>query len=552
MSIATQVSVSPSSTGAVDELDVLVVGASFGGFYHLDRLRELGFKVKVYEAGERSGGIWYWNRYPGARVDTPGFLYQFSREDLWSDWDYDELYPSWKQVRAYFDHVDRKLDLSRDVRYNTRVVSAEFDEADQRWIVDTENGRRARARFVVMCTGIGAKVHYPDIPGLSDFKGQLHHTGEWPEDGVDLSGKRVGVIGTGATGVQVIQEVAKVAKHLTVFQRTPNIALPMGQRQLDDAGKIEVKNQARERYATRSGTFAGFDFDFAGPSAKEFEFYRPGGLRNLFEELWEAGGFKLWLGTFFDILTEESSNQYMYDFWREKVHGRVRDPKVAEMLAPKVAPHPFGARRPSLEQDYFEVFNQSNVELVDVGSAPIERVTERGVLTSDGSEYELDVLILATGFDTVTGSMSQIDIRCTDGELLRDKWNRDGVDAFLGAFINGLPNMAMINGPLSPNAFWIGPAAVEQQGREIVHLLEHMREQDLTRFESTKEADREWRDHADTLGNATVIPRATGWYMGTNVAGKPRQILAYVGGAPQFLQNYQALRASGYEKLALT
>ncbi|MEK6438258.1 flavin-containing monooxygenase [Pseudonocardia sp. T1-2H] len=335
------------STPTSDELDVLVVGAGFAGLYQLDRLRNLGYSVTVFEAGSDLGGVWYWNCYPGARVDTWAPLYQFSREDLWRDFDFTELYPGWDEVRRYFRHVDRKLDLSKDIRFSTRVIGAEFDEERRQWEVRARDERTGetssvRARYLVLCTGFGSKPYVPDIPGLDTFAGECHHTARWPQGGLDVTGKRVGVIGTGASGVQVIQESAPDAAHLTVFQRTPNLALPMRQQQLDAAANRAMKESYPERFAMRATTFAGFDYDFQDKGALEVSDEE---RTAVYEKLWETGGFVSWLGTFNDIFFDAEANATAYAFWRDKVRARITDPATAEKLAPTVAQHPFGVKR---------------------------------------------------------------------------------------------------------------------------------------------------------------------------------------------------------------
>jgi len=530
------------NTGEVDELDVLVVGAGFAGLYQLQRLRELGLSVKVYEAGSGLGGIWYWNCYPGARVDTHGPHYQFGHPDLWRGFDYDELYPGYDQVRAYFNHVDATFGLSRDIRYDTRVVGATFDESDHTWTVRTDTGRTARARFVVLCTGIGAKPIMPDIPGLGDFGGICHHSALWPQDGESIEGKRIGVIGTGATGVQLVQECAAVASRLTVFQRTPNLALPMRQRKLDDAAKAELRVDMDAQYAERADTFGGVEFDFIGETSAEIP---EAELREIYEELWARGGFRFWLGSFFDVFTDEAINTRVYEFWRDKVRERIHDPVVAEKLAPTVPPHPFGVKRPSLEQNYYDVFNQDNVRLVDVNDTPIRRITENGVLTADGVEHELDVLILATGFDMVTGGLTQLDIRGTEGQTMAEQW-AGGVAANFGTAMHGFPNLLFLYGPLSPAGFANGPTSAEVQGEEVIKLIDHMNRGGLTRVESTAEADAVWRDHTAEITDGTLFPRARSWYMGANIAGKAPQMLNYPGGLPQYRQKWAESRAAGY------
>jgi cyclohexanone monooxygenase len=390
-------------------------------------------------------------------------MYQFSRDDLWRDWKFSELYPSWQEIREYFHYVDKKLGLSRDIRFNRRVNEAEFDPACNRWTVRSSDGSVTRARYFVLCTGLGSKPYIPELPGLSDFAGERHHTALWPQQGLDMAGKRVGVIGTGASGVQVAQEAAGVAAHLTVFQRTPNLALPMRQRKLDDHTIRRMKEDYPRAYQKRRTTFGGFDYEFLEKSAAEVS---EDERRATFERVWEIGGFAPWVGSFNDLLANEQSNRAAYDFWRDKTRARINDPALAEMLAPTEPIHPYGAKRPSLEQNFFDIFNQPNVSLVDLRKTPIERVTRSGIKTAAG-EHDLDVLVLASGFDAVTGGLTSIDIRGTQGETLKEKWAK-GVRAHLGMAAAGFPNLLFVYGPRSPNAFANGPTCAELQGDWIV------------------------------------------------------------------------------------
>jgi cyclohexanone monooxygenase len=540
------------STPTSDELDVLVVGAGFAGLYQLDRLRNLGYSVAVFEAGSDLGGVWYWNCYPGARVDTWAPLYQFSREDLWRDFDFTELYPGWDEVRRYFRHVDRKLELSKDIRFSTRVVGAEFDEERRQWEVRARDERTGetssvRARYLVLCTGFGSKPYVPEIRGLDTFTGECHHTARWPQGGLDVTGKRVGVIGTGASGVQVIQESAPDAAHLTVFQRTPNLALPMRQQQLDEAANRAMKESYPERFAMRATTFAGFDYDFQDKGALEVSDEE---RTAVYEKLWETGGFVSWLGTFNDIFFNAEANATAYAFWRDKVRARITDPATAEKLAPTVAQHPFGVKRPSLEQRYYEVYNQDNVDLVDLQDTPIERVTATGVVTADGREHALDVLVLATGFDAVTGGITAIDICSTKGESFADVFAA-GTRTHLGTATAGFPNLLYVYGPQSPSAFCNGPTCAELQGDWVVQCLEHMRKNGLTRIEATPEAEEAWGEHVAELTADTLFPFAKSWYMGDNVPGKKRELLAYPGGLPTYLQKCAEAAERGYEGFVL-
>lgn len=536
----------PSETQAAEAFDILVVGAGFTGLYQLHRLRQLGFSVRLLEAGADLGGIWYWNCYPGARVDTHVPMYEFSSEDLWRDWTWTERFPAWDELRRYFHYVDQKLDLSRDIRFNTRVEAAEFDEGRQQWTVRTQDGGALRAQFLVLCTGFAAKPYVPKLKGLEQFKGAKHHTAWWPQNGLDLAAKRVGVIGTGASGVQVVQEAAAVAAELTVFQRTPILALAMQQCALDESTQVEMKRDYPARFARRRESFGGFDFHATGKSALEVS---PEERKAIYEASWAAGGFSFWASTFYDVMMNLEANRTAYDFWRAKVQARIRDPKLAEQLAPREPPHPFGVKRPSLEQTYYDVFNQDNVRLVDLKATPILEITPGGVRTADG-EYDLDILVLATGFDAVTGGLTQIDIRGVDGVTLKDKWAQ-GARTHLGMASAGFPNLLFLYGPQSPSGFCNGPTCAELQGDWVLEFLKHMRDAGVSRFEATPAAEQTWKDHVEAVGAMTLFPLADSWYMGANIPGKPRELLNYPGGVPMYLQMCQASAANGYEGFLL-
>jgi len=534
--------VEATNAGKIEDLDVLIVGAGFAGLYLLDRLRSTGMAVQVFEAGSGLGGVWHWNCYPGARVDSPGSVYQYSRSDLWRDWTFSELYPSWTELRDYFRYVDDKLDLSRDVRFNRRVSGAEFDSTRNRWIVHSSDGSVASARYFVLCTGFGSKPYVPDLPGLNDFAGERHHTALWPQGGLDLTGKRVGVIGTGASGVQVAQEAARVAAHLTVFQRTPNTALPMRQTTLDDDKIRRMKEDYPAMYERRAKMFSGMDFEFLAKSALEVS---DDEREAIFERLWETGGFTPWLGTFYDVLFHEGANRAAYRFWRKKVQARISDPTVAEILAPAEPLHPFGVKRPSLEQDFYEIFNQPNVSLVDLRATPIERVTGNGVKTATG-EHDLDILVLATGFDAITGGLTSIDIRGTQGETLSEKWAK-GVQTHLGVASAGFPNLLFVYGPQSPNAFCNGPTCAELQGDWIAELLNYVRQRNYSRIEATVAAEEAWREQVLQMADASLFPRADSWYRGANIPGKNREFLSFAGGLPAYMAKCTESAERGYE-----
>jgi cyclohexanone monooxygenase len=399
----------------------------------------------------------------------------------------------------------------------------------------------------VLCTGLGSKPYIPELPSLSNFAGERHHTALWPQQGLDLAGKRVGVIGTGASGVQVAQEAAAVAAHLTVFQRTPNLALPMRQRKLDADTIRRMKQGYSSAYQKRRTSFGGFDYEFLPTSASEVSEEE---RRATFERVWEIGGFAPWVGSFNDLLMNEESNRAAYDFWRDKTRTRIKDPAIAEMLAPTEPLHPYGAKRPSLEQTFFEIFNQPNVRLVDLRKTPIKKVTPGGIITTAG-EHDLDVLVLATGFDAVTGGLTSIDILGTQGGTLREKWAK-GVRTHLGMASAGFPNLLFVYGPQSPNAFVNGPTCAELQGDWIVQLLDHLRQRNFMRFEATATAEEAWRAHVHAIADRTLFPRADSWYLGANIPGKPREMLAFVGGFATYISECNESAERGYEGFVIS
>jgi cyclohexanone monooxygenase len=508
-----------------DVLDALIIGAGFSGLYQLHRLRERGFRVRLFDAGAELGGIWYWNCYPGARVDSHVPNYEFSMEEIWRDWNWTERFPATDELRRYFRHVDEKLDLSKDVRFNTRVTSAAFDADAGQWRVECEDGHSVRAQFLIACTGFAAKAYIPALPGLEDFAGPCFHTAHWPQEGLDMTGKRVGVVGTGASGVQVIQEAGKCAAHLTVFQRTPNMALPMRQAPLDEATQRTMKASYPAWFQQRALSNGGL-YDITADERSALD-VSPDERLAKFESAWEKGGFHFWAGTFVDIILNKESNELAYAFWRDKTRARIKDPVTAEKLAPMTPPHPFGTKRPSLEQWYYEVFNQDNVTLVDVRADPIEEITPTGVRTATG-HHELDVLVLATGFDAGTGGLTQFEIRGRSGRTLEETWSA-GVRTYLGIGVPDFPNLLMLYGPQSPTAFCNGPTCAELQGDWVVECLTYMRDHGLTTIEAGTDAAHTWTQHMADLAAGTLLPLADSWYMGANIPGKPRQLLHHPG-----------------------
>ena len=525
------------------ETDVLIVGAGFGGVYLLHRLRdELGYDVKCFEAGKDLGGIWHWNCYPGARVDSPIPVYEYSLEKVWKNWSWSCKYPGWQELRRYFDHVEEQLQIKKDVMFESAVISSEWDENRSGWIVKTEDGKIARCRYLILATGFAAKRHFPDWKGLETFEGTMHHSSFWPEEGIDVSGKKVAVIGTGSTGIQISQECAKKAKDLTVFQRTPNLCLPMQQTDLTAKEQEDRKDDYAQIFRDRLTTFAGFPFDFVQKNTAEDS---PEEREKLFEQLWEEGGFKFWLATYKDMLFDKEANRHHYDFWAKKTRARINDPAIADIIAPLEPPHAFGTKRPSLEQDFYEQFNKPNVHVVDVKNNPVVEVCPRGLVTADGKLHEVELIALATGFDSVTGGMKNMGLKDINGKPLAEKWAM-GTWSYLGTTCNGFPNMFFLYGAQGPTAFSNGPTCVEVQGDWIVDTIRKMKDEKVKSIEATKEAEEEWRQKVTELSDKTLFPGTNSWYMGANIPGKPREQLNYAGGFPLYQKELQGTLDDGF------
>ncbi|KFZ00295.1 hypothetical protein V498_00175 [Pseudogymnoascus sp. VKM F-4517 (FW-2822)] len=530
--------------------DVIVIGGGFGGLYQLHHLRKLGFSVHLFEAGSRLGGTWYWNCYPGARVDTEVPGYQFSEDETWDEWNWSQRYPGRDELLAYFMHVDRVWDLSRDISFNSRVASAHWESDSKEWVVRVGGQYPvvSRSRFAIFCTGFASKPYTPSFLGVNDFKGAVHHTAEWPQEGIELKGRRVGVIGTGASGVQVIQECGPTVSHLKVFQRTPNLAIPMGQENIDEAKNKQLKASYSETKRKIHQTFAGFLFQYNEKTTLEVS----DEVRTAFyENLWSQGGLNFALGNYKDMLHDRQANSMAYAFWREKTIKRLIDPAVAEKLAPKVPPHPFATKRASLERNYFEVFNQSNVDLVDTASNPIEKFVSTGIQTKDGVLHELDVVVFATGFDSIAGGITNIDIRGVGGISLKDKW-ANGVQTSLGMATAGFPNVLFVYGPQAPTAFATGPVATEIQGDWIVELLRYMRREGLVTIEPATEAEVEWRAHVNDIGNGSLFHEANSFYFGGNIPGKAKEAMNYMGGLQVYKEKITMSSKNGYKGFHLS
>jgi len=519
-----------SVTPSGPEYDALIVGAGFGGIFLLHNLRKLGYNCKIYEAGTDLGGTWHWNCYPGARVDSDIPVYEYSMPEIWKDWTWTEKYPGWEELRRYFDHVDKILDVRKDVEFKTKVVGAQFDLNENKWKVETEDGRITRCRFFLVCSGFAAKRYVPDFKGLDTFKGTIYHSSFWPDTGVDVKGKRVAIIGTGSTGVQITQEWAKEADFTTVFQRTPNLALPMNQKKLTPEEQNAKKSTYPKYFEDRQKTFAGFSYDFCPKNTFDDT---PEEREAFYERLWANGGFEFWLATYKDMLFDLKANREAYNFWAKKTRARIHDPRKRDILAPLEPIHPFGTKRPSLEQDYYEMFNKPNVDIVDVRNNPITEIKPDGIVTKDGSFYPADVIALATGFDSVTGSMVKMGLRNIHGKSLAEEW-KDGANTYLGMTRSGYPNMFFLYATHGPTAFSNGPSCVELQGQWIIDAIRKIDESGIISVNPTPEAEKEWKKKVNELSDRTLFPLADSWYMGANIPGKKREQLNWTGGLPMY------------------
>ncbi|KAI1936972.1 hypothetical protein LOZ12_005217 [Ophidiomyces ophidiicola] len=519
--------------GSLEEpqYDVLIVGAGFSGIYTLHMLRNAGVKCKVYEAGADIGGIWYWNAYPGCRVDSEVPVYEYSAPELWKDWTWTEKYPGRAELRRYFDHVDKVWEIKKDVEFNVRVIGGQFDVTNNIWKIETDDGRTTTCRFFIPATGFAGIKYIPNIKGIESFKGEMHHPWSWPREGVDVKGKRVGVIGTGASGVQIIQEIADEVEELLVFQRTPNLALPMRQSKLVPEEQEIKKPEYPQFYETRITTFGGMKYDF---KTKKTADDTPEEREAFFEGMWERGGFEYWLAGYKDTLLDPEANRHAYDFWAKKTRERINDPQKRDFLAPLEPIHPFGTKRPALEQHYYEVFNKPNVYLINLRKNGIEEIKPDGILLSDGSFHRLDVIAMATGYDSITGALTNMGLRDIHGTPLADGW-KGSTMSYLGMCRHGYPNMFYMYGPNAPTSFSNGPTTAEVQGNWIASIIQTLQEKGIRYIEAKAEAEVEWKTFIDRANDRTLFPLTDSYYMGANIPGKKREQLNWVSGLPAYL-----------------
>jgi cation diffusion facilitator CzcD-associated flavoprotein CzcO len=533
------------STSKVD-YDVIIVGAGFAGLYALYKLRNEGYSARVYEAGTGVGGVWYWNRYPGARVDVENleYSYTFSAE-LERDWRWSERYSSQPELEAYANHVADRFDLRRDIQFETRVTTMRFDEESNRWHVGTHRGDEVASRYCVMATGCLSIPKNIDLPGIDNFNGAIYRTSLWPKEGVDFSGKRVGEIGTGSSGVQSIPVIAAQAAHLTVFQRTAAFSMP-SQNGAPDPARVKAWFDNRDSYHRQQRQSA-FGLVMTEMSTISAHAVSAEERRRLYEERWAQGGLGI-ISTFYDLLIDQRANDTAAEFVREKIRTLVAAPEMARKLTPYG--HPIFTKRPCVDIGYFETFNRDNVTLVDLREEPLETVTATGI-RAGGRDYDFDILVLAIGFDAMTGALCNIDVRGRGGVSLREQW-ADRPGTYLGLAVAGFPNMFLITGPGSPSVLGNMISAIEENSNWIAACMTYMGKRGLSAVEATREAQDAWVAEVNRAADATLYPLARSWYMGDNVPGKKRVFLPYIGGWKKYLDRCDEVAAKGYEGFALT
>jgi cation diffusion facilitator CzcD-associated flavoprotein CzcO len=539
------------SSATEPDYEVIVIGAGVAGIYQIKRLADLGVKATVLDTAGDLGGTWYWNRYPGARFDSESYTYGYSfSKELLNEWHWKERYSGQPENLRYLNYVVDKFDLRKYMQFNSTVESTHFDEEFNLWRLNIEDGRELTCRFVIMTLGLLSTPTLPRIEGMDSFKGRSFHTYYWPHEGVELAGKKVAIIGTGATGIQVIGEIADKVGDLTVFQRRPNWCAPLSNGPISDEEMADIRSRYDEIFATCARNPGGFEHE---PDRRGFNEVSREERLALWDGLYDQPGFGIWLRNFREIFTDEEANAELSEYMAERVRQRVDDPLIAEKLIPR--DHGFGVQRVPLETKYLEAYNRDNVRLVDISETPLERVTESGLRTTE-RDYDFDIIIYATGFDAITGAFDHIDIQGVGGEKLRDKW-RDGPSTFLGMFIHGFPNMLMPAGPQSGSASTNYPRGIETGVNWCTDLLEHMWDQGYIRADATRAAEERWTAHVTKMYSTMLMRKAKSWFTGynSNVEGHEHgkvRYFVYNGGSPKYINNINVVAAEGYEGLDLT
>lgn len=528
------------------DLDVVIVGAGFAGMYTLHRLLQHKFKARVFEVGDNVGGTWYWNRYPGARCDVQSMEYSYTFDnDLQQEWEWTERYAPQAEILQYANHVADRYQLRPHITFNSRVVSAHYHDEGDYWTVTADNGEKLTSRFFIMATGCLSSTNTPDFKGLDSFSGDTYHTGKWPQSGVDFSGKRVGLIGTGSSGVQSIPLIAQEAEHLTVFQRTANFSIPAHNQLLDEDFVSQIKANYPEFRAENRQMMAGF-----GAHNQRYEDSILDADEALIAERlefnWQRGGLGF-LGAFGDVVATTQANDIVTDFVRSKIREQVNDPAVAELLCPLQV---IGCKRMCVDTNYYATFNRDNVLLVDVKEHPIDEITEKGLITN-GKEYEFDTLVLATGFDAMTGSLLKVDIQGRNGQTLREKWAA-GPRTYLGLSTSGFPNMFTISGPGSPSVLTNMIVSIEQHVNWIMDCIMYMRDNKHQAIEAELAAEDYWVQLGNDVAADTIFHSCNSWYLGANVPGKPRVFMPYIGGLPSYTEICDDVAQDGYRGFAIS
>jgi cation diffusion facilitator CzcD-associated flavoprotein CzcO len=537
---------SSTASQPVLDYDAVVIGAGLTGMHLLHNLRQMGLSVRVFDAAAGVGGTWYWNRYPGARFDSTSYTYCYAfSEELLQEWDWSEHFAGQPEVERYLNFAADRLDLRRDIQLNTRVESASFDDATNTWAVVTDAGDVVRSKYLVTAVGVLSAPYLPTIEGLDSFRGEWHHTGLWPEEPVELAGRRVAVIGTGATGIQVIQTIGPEVAHLTVFQRSANYTAPLRNGDIDEPTMERIRNSYPEIFKECRETFSGH---LGQPDPTPALTVPAEDRWRTYEKLWHLRGFKKWQTSYRDITADPAANADYSSFVRSKIRERINDPAMAAKLVP--TEHLMGSKRIPLEINYYEVFNQSNVDLVDVKATPIERITETGIRTVDGVERQFDVIIFATGFDGYTGAFNRIDVHGTEGLPLKEKW-LDGPTTYLGVGVAGFPNMFMCVAPHNKGGRCNVPRCSEQNVEWVTDCLRQLESQQATRIEATPEAEKKWTEWVIESGMKSLVAMEDSWFMGTNIPGKKRTVYAYYGPFPEYRKICDDVAGNGYEGFSI-
>lgn len=526
-----------------DHFDAVVVGAGFSGLYMLHRLREAGLSTQVYEAGSGVGGVWHWNRYPGARCDCESIYYCYTFSDeLSQEWTWSSRYPGQPEILDYLNYVADKFDLRRDIQFNSRVKSAQYDEENLQWIIRLKDGSQVTAKYFISAVGCLSASNVPKFEGLEQFKGEWYHTGNWPHEPVDFKGKRVGLIGTGSSGVQAIPVIAEDADHLTIFQRTPQYSMPARNYPYDQEYIRNVKENYKEIKEKMRHSFSGLPVNFLDRSALDDS---PEERQKVYEDAWQKGGFDaIFLATYPDLATNAEANETAAEFIRSKISDIVHDPEIARLLTPT---YYYAAKRPITDTNYYETYNRRNVSLVDVKSTPIVEITEKGIKTSD-SEYELDIIVFATGYDAITGALFKIDIFGRGGITLKEKWeNGANLKTYLGITTSNFPNFFMITGPESPSVLSNNPISIEQHVEWISDCIDYLGEHRIKTIEANKEAEEKWSQQCLDLANNTLMTKVDSWYTGGNINNKPRSFPIFTGGVGYYRQLCNEVAEKGYE-----